>query len=286
VRAAIAQASNARLVITGASAHASAIDDDVKSLVAALGKKAPTHGHYANAPAIVDRMKARGDNASPDSFVGLVNAATSSGVFENSAPGPGYTSTSDDALLDVLASMTYGGHGAHSIFMKTWAAGLAYSNGLHPQLANAQLGYYAERCPLLPQTLRFVIATLQAAKPDANIARYAVASAFSSRAADPYESRASAMANDLTDGEGPDVMRAFRKHLLALAQRPDIVDQLRARMPKVYGTVLPGLGKPAKNAIYFVIGPEPQLAAYDDYLKTAVPGEHVHRLYPRDFWVP
>src|SRR6185436_12925298 len=111
----------------------------------------------------------------------------------NSAPGAFYADTSDDALLDYLAGNLYTGHGGHSIFMKTWAAGLAYSNGLHPRVAIGQIDYYAERCPLLPQTLRFVIDQLRRAKPDPSIARYAIATAFYSRIASGYEVRAAAM---------------------------------------------------------------------------------------------
>jgi hypothetical protein len=36
-----------------------------------------------------------------------------------------------------------------------------------------------------------------------------------------------------------------------------------------------------------VIGPEKQLAAYEEYLKKAdAPGARLWRLYPRDFWTP
>jgi hypothetical protein len=36
-----------------------------------------------------------------------------------------------------------------------------------------------------------------------------------------------------------------------------------------------------------VIGPPKQLAAYEDYLHAAVgKAATLHRLYPRDFWVP
>ena len=40
--------------------------------------------------------------------------------------------------------------------MKTWAAGLAYSNGIRV-LLDGRMHYYAERTPELPQTLKFVI---------------------------------------------------------------------------------------------------------------------------------
>jgi hypothetical protein len=171
--------------------------------------------------------------------------------------------------------------------MKTWAAGLAYSNGLHPQPALGAIDYYAERCPLLTQTLRFVIDELRRAQPDANIARYAVAGAFGSRIANGYESRASAMAADLVDGLTPDLVRGFRSRILALAKRADLAPTLFARLPQVYGRVLPGYGPLADEGVYFVIGPEKQLAAYDEYLRAAVGKDtRLVRLYPRDFWLP
>jgi hypothetical protein len=207
-------------------------------------------------------------------------------VFENLAPLTSYETTDEPAILDYLAANLYTGHGAHSIFMKTWAAGLAYSNGLHPRVSEGVIDYYAERCPSLPQTLGFVIDQLRAAKPDPNLARYAIASAFSSRVASGYEGRASAMAADLVDGTTPDLVRGFRTHLLALAKRDDLAAALFARMPAVYGKVLPGYGPLDRDGTYFVIGPEPQLAAYEQYLHAKVDKALVlHRLYPRDFWI-
>jgi hypothetical protein len=208
-------------------------------------------------------------------------------VFLNSAPATGLTDTSDDALLDYLASNTFGGHGAHGLAMKTWAAGLAYSNGVHPLVHGGEIEYYAERCPRLTQTLSFVIAQLRAAKIDVNIARYAVAGAFDSRIAASYEQRAEEMAGDFADGVTPDVVKTFRGRLLALAGRDGLVATLAARMPNVYGRVMPGYGPPVPGGVYFVIGPEPQLTAYQGYLRAAVGTSAVlHRLYPRDFWIP
>jgi hypothetical protein len=174
--------------------------------------------------------------------------------------------------------------------MKTWAAGLAYSNGLHPRIADGLIDYYAERCPLLPQTLRFVIGELRkaaASPPDANIARYSIATAFTSRLATGYEHRASTMADDLVDGMTPDVVRAFRTRLLALSKRDDLANVLFARLERVYGKILPGFGKTSPDALYFVIGPEKQLAAYEEYLHTAFgKTATLTRVYPRDFWIP
>src|SRR5262249_43380405 len=162
-----------------------------------------------------------------------------------------------------------------------------YSNGLHPHVEDATIDYYAERCPLLPQTIRFVIDELRKQKPDASIARYAVATAFSSRIADAYERRASAMAADLVDDLPPDLVRSFRHRVLAEAKRSDLADQLFARMPAAYGKVLPGYTKLSPEGVYFVIGNGKQLSAYQDYLHAAVGKDAtLYRLYPRDFWIP
>ena len=53
--------------------------------------------------------------------------------------------------------------------------------------------------------------------------------------------------------------------------------------------MLPGWDVKAKTVpggVYFTIGPEKQLAAYEGYLKKAEdPDARVWRLYPRDFWL-
>jgi hypothetical protein len=205
----------------------------------------------------------------------------------NQAPNAYYTDLDDAKVIDYLASNLYTGHGAHSIFMKTWAAGLAYSNGLRPRISEGTIHYYAERCPLLPTTLKFVIDELKKAQPDPNIARYAIAKAFDSRVAIGFEARASMMASNLVDQVTPEVVRAHREKVLEAAKRKDLATALFGRMEAVYGKVLPGYGKLDPNGVYFVIGPDKQIAAYQDYLTSAVGKDAMlHRLYPRDFWIP
>jgi hypothetical protein len=237
-----------------------------------------------------DRVLARDPGATRPVFVGLVDPATQSGVFLDAAPAPGFLDTSDDALYDFLASNLYAGHGAHALFIKTWAAGLAYSNGIRVRLRDARLTYYAERCPELPQTMRFVIHELEKAKPDASIVGYALAGGFYSRVAATYEDRGEGIANDLADGVGPDKVKAFRTALLAIARRPGLVEELGARFARVYARVLPGMGagwKPAANAVYMVIGPDGQLDAWQKYLASTVGADaKLWKLYPRDFWIP
>ena len=280
----------ARLTAVGSPASHAALATEELAMIAAI----PAGPKANRAPKLVlgghpisDRLKDHDKAPGAPAYVGLFSPATSSGVFINNAPATAPTQTSQDAILDYLASNTYTGHGAHSLFMKTWAAGLAYSNGVHPLLDSGQLEYYAERCPLLPQTMRFVVDQLKQAKADPNIARYAIARAFDSRIAAGYEQRATAMANDLVDGITPDVQRAFRQAVLAQVDRPDLAPALFARLPAVYGKVMPGYGTPVAGATNFVIGPAKQLDAYQDYLRAVVDKKLVlHRLYPRDFWAP
>jgi len=287
VRDAVVAAGNARVVAVGSPASHAAIEADLAALVGKLDRAPRARQVYPARRPIADRLRDHDPAAGDARYVGLVDPSTSSGVFINSAPATALTDTSDDALLDYLASNTFGGHGGHSLWMKTAEAGLAYSNGVHPFVHDGQIEYYAERCPRLPQTLRFVIAQLRAANIDVNIARYAIARAFSSRIAASYEQRAEDMAGDLTDGITPDVVKAFRRRLLALAGSDDLAATLAARMPKVYGPVIPGFGPAVPDGVYFVIGPEAQLVAYQEYLRTAVGKAAVlHRLYPRDYWTP
>lgn len=97
------------------------------------------------------------------------------------------------------------------------------------------------------------------------------------------------MAEDLADGLTPEVVSRFHRAILELRKRPGLAQELFRRMPGVYERVLPGMGIAANRvpgAVYFVIGPEKQLAAYEKYLKKAEgPDTRLFRLYPRDFWV-
>ena len=195
-----------------------------------------------------------------------------------------------EALLDFLASRLYGGGGAHGIFIKTWGAGLAYSNGLGGSPATGRISYYAERTPELPQTLRFVIDELKKAKPDPGLVEYAIAVAFAQfRSASGYESRGESMANDIADGTPPEAVRKFRQGLLDLRRMPNLSDELFNRMNTVYARILPGLGVKAgevREGVFYVIGPEKQLTAYEQYLKTVEgPGARLFRIYPRDYWI-
>ena len=97
------------------------------------------------------------------------------------------------------------------------------------------------------------------------------------------------MANDIADGTPPEAVRKFRQGLLDLRQSPNLSDELFRRMNTVYARILPGLGAKAsqvEGGVFYVIGPEKQLDAYEQYLKTVEgPGARLFRIYPRDYWI-
>jgi hypothetical protein len=295
LRGIVVRAAAARLYVVGAGETQEAIRADLERLVGALGTAAALPRSAPGPRHIDQRVRARegggaaGASGAPG-FVGLVNPSTQGGVFLHSSPATHFLDRSEDALLDYLAGNLYTGHGAHSLFMKTWAAGLAYSNGIRVMLRQGLLQYYAERCPDLSQTLGFVIGELGKVSPEPGLARYALATAFQSRVAATYERRGRAIAEDLADGVAPAEVRRFRQGLLELQRRVDFADQLSSRLARVYQKVLPGFGpswSAAPGALYMVIGPDRQLESWQRFLHKQVdPKARLVRIYPRDFWIP
>ncbi len=291
VRRSILDSGGARLFVIGSSATQAQLGAGIQKLTAGLDGAPFKSAPYSAVKRIDARLQAREPAATgAPLFVGLLNANSQAGVFINSAPLTSYYDTDRQKLLDYLSVNLYGGGGAHSVFMKTWGAGLAYSNGISVSLATGRLGYYAERTPELPQTMKFVISVIKSAEPDAPLIDYAVAGAFqATRVAFAYEVRGEAMAADLADGLTPEVITRFHQAILDLKKSPDLESELFRRQVSVDAKILPGMGTAAKDvpgALYFVIGPEKQLAAWEEYLRQAEsPDARVWRLYPRDFWL-
>jgi Zn-dependent M16 (insulinase) family peptidase len=290
LRRQILRTGNARMFQIGSKQMQTEIAGDVGTLLNGLEVKPAEHATVPNSPLILSRLRDHDGSAAAPAFVGLVNPNTSGGVFLNSAPLTSYTNLDRESLLRFLAAKLYGGGGPHSVFMKTWGAGLAYSNGIGSGASSGRMSYYAERCPELPQTLRFVIDLVKNEPLDSSVGEYTIAQVFAEyRSASTYESRGEAMAADLADGVTPDVVRNFRKAILALRKTPNLAAELIKRKDMVYAKVLPGYDGHAhdvQGSAYMVIGPEKQLGLYEQYLqKTEGSDQHVARLYPRDFWM-
>jgi Zn-dependent M16 (insulinase) family peptidase len=291
VRRSLLKTGGARMFMIGATATQQKLQPGVRELLAGLDNAPFTPAKYSDTRLIESRLRERVGEKGTPVFVGLVNPNTQGGVFLNSAPSASYLDGDNrELLMDYLASRLYAGGGAHGIFIKTWGAGLAYSNGFRGSPGTGRIGYYAERTPELPQTLRFVIDELKKAKPDPGLVEYAIAIAFGQfRSASPYETRGEAMAADLADGVTPDAVRKFRQGLLDLRKSPTLSDELFKRMGTVYARILPGYGVKARDVqggVFYVIGPEKQLTAYEQYLKTVEgPDARLYRIYPRDYWI-
>jgi hypothetical protein len=242
-------------------------------------------------PPIGARLRGRGAPAAP-LHVGLHAPNKQGGVILTSVSSAHFADAADkEKMLDYLASRLYGGGGSHGVFSKTVGAGLAYSNGLRGSVSSGRIGYYAERTPELPQTVRFVIGVLKDGPPDPTLGEYVLAQAFAeSRASLTYEARAEGIAADLADGQPPEAVRRFREAMLALRGDPRFVDRLYERKDRVYARLLPGYdakGLDRADGSFFVIGPDKQLDAWESYLREVEgPEARLQRVYGRDFWMP
>ncbi len=254
--------------------------------------------------------------SSRPSHAALVIGSSRTALFTNSARLANYAPPRREKLLDCLAARLYAGAGAHGLFMRTWGAGLAYSNGVGADLRRGLVAYYAERCTDGVATLRFVADVLRDAERAISgpfHLDYALAGCFREyRGGDTYLRRGRAMANDLADGITPDQVRRFKEGLLDLRAewlhgsaptdpvgvaparpsegRPeaDLLAGVRDRLPELIGPLVPGYGAPAREewgVVDFMIGPAEQIDAYEAYLATQEPEARLVRLYPRDFWI-
>lgn len=281
---------NARMFIISNADDRQELMPGLNDLVSQLDQTGePSRYNYSDKSVIWERMKSRYPDISNPTYVGLVNPNTRNGVFIFSHACANLDSTEDEILLDFLAAKLYGGGGAHSMFMKTWSAGLAYSNGLRSGETDGRLVYYAERCPDLSETMRFVVGELKNAPHDPKLADYAVAQTFSAnRGSNSYESRGMAMARNLADGITPEKVATFRKNIMGLRNRDGFYDLLYDRMEEVYGRVLVGYGRglsenPAGH--YFILGPDAQFETMDEYVAAEEEAQTVYRIYPRDYWL-
>jgi len=285
----IRKSDNVRGFLIASSSNQGNLIPKLDDLAGRLDKSPTRLQEYKTDRTVLSRVTARTHAKDRPVYLGLINQNTRSGVFVNTADCASYETTDRETLLKFLSARLYGGGGAHSMFMKTWGAGLAYSNGLRSNESTGRLIYYAERCPDLAQTMQFVVNELRNSKHDPSLTEYAVAQAFvGNRAGSRYESRGEAIAADLADGVTPEVVTRFREEILDIRQDENLADELYSRMEPTYGQVLPGYGPAGRDvpgAIYFIIGPEAQFELFENYLKGVEPGETLYRIYPRDFWI-
>jgi len=282
---------NARVFIIGSETTTRQLNTAITNMLKFFDDRPVRKQTYRGEKVIETRLKERMKTNEDPVYLGLINPNSNTGVFINSVPLINYRDTGKRQLVQFLAAELYGGGGKESVFTKSTGAGLSYSTSVGASPAGGRFQYYAERTPELPQTLSFVIKEIKESPIDPLAVDYVTSLAIGNvRSAAAYESRGEAMANDLADGQTDQVVKKFRQAIVNLRKDPNLAKEVYQQKDAVYEKILPGYGKPetAKNgSIYFVIGPEKQMAAYEGYLKRVDgPDTHLYRLYPRDFWMP
>ena len=291
----ITRTDNARLfMISSADSRESVLprlDAFVSKLDASTNSLRYHYGNtqHGNTQHILARVKSREPKIERPVYVGLVYEGTRNGVLMFIARKAEPYDISDEAILNHLTGKMYGGGGGHGLFMRTWGAGLAYSNGYGISDRSGRTSYYAERCPDVSETMRFVVGVLKDSEADPRLVEYSIAQMFSgSRAASRYEARGESMASDLADAYTPDRVSAFRQAVLTARNRDDLFEQMRTRMPNVYGQVLIGYGpelSESEDGHFFLLGPEIQFESLTKYIASVEKPSEIIRLYPRDFWL-
>lgn len=286
----IRQSPNTRIAIVSNSGVRKALETDISNLVQGLSNNEDLKPNEKTTDLIVDRLMSRNSNISAKPvYVGLVFEGTRNGVLMyNARVTEGYD-TSEEAIITSLAGKMYSGGGPHGFFMKTWSAGLAYSNGYRLDQRGGRAAYYAERCPDVAETMRFVVGLIQNADISDEMLDYATAQVFgTSRAQSPYENRAFAMASDLKDGYTPERVRKYRQKVLEVRSQENLRERIVEKLEDAYGPVLIGYGERAsrvEDGIYFLIGPQPQFESMSIEIGKHDPGQTIVKLYPRDFWI-
>ena len=275
----------------------------LRALVARLPADAsPLHGASVSAVAL-RRAASRGAEIPctglPPCIAIVLPRLSVGGVVCMAACASTQLMNDEDKLLDALAAQTVAGGGAHSLFMRLWSTGLAYSCGISVALTEGRLRFYADTCPDVAKCLMAAaseVAQDSRASAEPGRADYAIAQCFTSRAGTSTpEARTEAAASDEADGRGAECVRALRLALHKLRSRVALADELHARAPCVLGALLPGaLSRPwspvgwsgshsAPGSTMVIVGPEVQAAGVEAMLGgQAGP---MLRLYERDFWV-
>ncbi len=284
----ISNTDNARMFMVSNSADRISSMLNITNFSERFGLDSSLRISYDSTEHINSRLASRVSDDSKPVYVGLVNDNTRNGLLMLSAQHSEPYDT--NAVLDALASQLFSGAGAHGLFMKTWGAGLAYSNGIRFSNQSGRIRYYAERCPDIAETMRFVVNEVKQDISQLSLDEYIVAGSFGrSRAPDRYEARGESMASDLADGITPEVVANYRKKILEIRKSENLSEEVRSRLEGVYGKVLVGYGSSlsdVEKGNYFIIGPEEQFELFENYIASVEQPQKIYRLYPRDFWLP
>jgi hypothetical protein len=271
--------SNVRAAMTGTVANTDALLPALGEIISALPDGTPAVSSGATPNLVLRRLKERlPDLTQIPVYAGLVNNDSKSGSINNKAPGISFSQSDSDSALDFLALEAFSG------------TGLACSNGVGASPQSGTFNYLATRCSDLGEVMSFVSKTLSETELNGEFfVDYALATAFGNyRGASGFSERGAAMAVDVADGRGPGVVRKFKEALIAAAQKPGVLEEIKKRLPRTAGSVIVGYGaniRDARGAKAFAVGPQALLDEYEKYMASKGIREKLERLYARDFWI-
>ncbi|MBN2836975.1 MAG: hypothetical protein JXR48_18620 [Candidatus Delongbacteria bacterium] len=220
-------------------------------------------------------------------YAALVNNKISTGTIQTSYKTANLNNYTDDDLLNIMAGKVFSGSGVHSSFMRTWSAGLAYSNGLSCSNSSGNFNYYAERCPDVAQMVNFLAEVANQDVYDESLRNYVASQFFYSRSAGDYDERGIGMASDIENGITEDLVKKYREDIIRIAKRDDFIEQMKKRAKVVLGGTVCGIGENCslfEGALNFVIGSDDQIDNYEKFVSSKEGSTKIVKIYPSDYW--
>lgn len=201
---------------------------------------------------------------------------------------PGYEQLDRQSLLQVLASKLVAGTGPHTSFAKSRESGLAYDSVITSDPSLKLLWYYGDRSSDIASLVELVnsVADKVPGLHDEFLIDYALQQTFSiPRSMSTFSERGKGLAQDIRDGNGPEIVRRFSEAILKIRHDPNLLSELTN---VGVDSISPLLIKPKFTAsqrkarsLFFFVGPDRTLSDVEKRL----PIPKLLRLYTSDFWL-
>jgi Zn-dependent M16 (insulinase) family peptidase len=213
-------------------------------------------------------------------------STTASLVFY--ADFPGYSEVDRKSLLQVLSSKLISGGGPHSLFMKSWEDGLAYSTSVASDPGYRFIRFYADRVPDIPSLVELINSIAEGIPSirDQSLVDYALQQTFSlPRSMSTFSERGRGLANDIRDGNEPEKIRRFSTALLKLRADQNLLSELtheglESISPLLIKEEFKSQQRQAR-LLFFFVGPHRMLVDAEKRL----PIPRLLILYASDFWL-
>jgi Zn-dependent M16 (insulinase) family peptidase len=260
--------------------------ESIPDVSAQRGAKSDTYETHQRSSPTESRRTRMATDGFPTFWGLVIDSVNGDAVF--AADFPGYAQLDQTSLEQVLASNLLSGAGPSSFYMKTWEAGLAYSNGISGDPDTKMLSYYADRSPNLSALVQFVLSTANGIRTlrDDALLDYVLSQTFSfSRGMLSPSRRGQLLAGDIRDGITPETVRRFSEAILALREKPHLVQELKhVGFDSICGVLLTEFcvaQQRKDHSIFVFLGSETVLS--DTEKRLSIPS--LVRLYPRDYWI-